>query len=66
MPSALWGEMMSIHFPNVKWLALPMNAFEKLYALKGARSFTTMEKCIEWAIDRALEKIETKETEHAG
>ncbi len=61
MPAVLWHEMMEIYFPNMKWLQVHKDIFDKLYRLTSLHSFPTIENCLESVIDQALEKSEIKE-----
>ena len=49
-PSAVWKEMMEMHFPNTAWLCLRRDAFEQLYEYKMRHGIPTWEQ----AISRAL------------
>jgi hypothetical protein len=54
LKTEIWREMMDIYYPNLAWLCLRRDAFERLYAYKVTHGIPTWEQ----AIERLLPKIE--------
>jgi hypothetical protein len=47
MPVRVWRELMDHHYPNMAWLALNREVFERLYAYRRAHGIPTWEQTIE-------------------
>lgn len=47
MPAARWKELMDHHYPNLAWLALNREVFERLYAFRRERGLSSWEQTIE-------------------
>jgi hypothetical protein len=46
MPVQIWQKMMEQHFPNHAWLYLDRYVFDRLYAHKRSRGFSTWEETV--------------------
>jgi hypothetical protein len=57
MPAAKWKELMDHHYPNMAWLALNRDVFERLYAYRRAHGLSSWEQTIEQLLP-ALEEAE--------
>jgi len=53
MPAGLWQVMMDLYFPNIRWLALRHELFEKLRLLAIKGSYPSLDVCLEDLVDRA-------------
>lgn len=47
MPLAVWKEMMDVYYPNVAWLCLRRDIFDRLQRYKVARGIPTWEEALE-------------------
>ena len=47
LPVAVWKEMMEHYYPNVAWLSLRKDVFDRLYRYKVRRGLPTFEQAIE-------------------
>jgi hypothetical protein len=56
LPVTVWKEMMEMHFPNIAWLCLRRDAFDRLYEYKVRHGIPTWEQ----TIDRVLAADEVK------
>ena len=56
LPVTVWKEMMEMHFPNIAWLCLRRDAFDRLYEYKVRYGIPTWEQ----TIDRVLAADEVK------
>jgi hypothetical protein len=54
MPAGLWQVMMDLYFPNMRWLAVRHELFEKLRLLASIGSYPTLDICLEELVGRAL------------
>jgi hypothetical protein len=57
MPVARWKELMNDHYPNIAWLYLHRDVFDRLYAYRRAHGLATWEE----AIERLLPALENAE-----
>jgi hypothetical protein len=58
LPVKVWKDLMEIYYPNIAWLALERDLFNRLAAFKSARGLPTWE--------RALEALLAESQEPAG
>jgi hypothetical protein len=56
MPINLWNKLMDAYFPDSKWLRMPKDTFDKLYAYKANSAYPTLNRCLEALIDEAQTK----------
>jgi len=54
MPANLWQEMMDIHFPNSRWMRVRKDIYDRLVRYKAQSAFPTLENCLEFILDDAL------------
>ena len=47
LPVRVWKDLMEIYYPNIAWLALERDLFNRLAAFKSARGLPTWERAIE-------------------
>lgn len=57
LPVRVWREMMDMYYPNIAWLSLRRDAFERLYRYKAHRGIPTFEQTLERAIPDVSEEI---------
>jgi hypothetical protein len=57
LPVKIWKQMMEMYYPNMAWLCLRKDAFEKLYQYKSRRSLPTWEGAIESLLANVDEKV---------
>jgi hypothetical protein len=53
LPVDVWRRMMDVYYPNVAWLALRRDLFDRLQRLKTARTLPTWEQLFERLLDTA-------------
>jgi hypothetical protein len=53
LPAGLWQVMMDLYFPNMRWLAVRHELFEKLRLLALNGSYPTVEACLEDVLGKA-------------
>ena len=63
LPVAVWKEMMEHYYPNIAWLGLRKDVFDRLYRYKVRRGIPTFEQAIESILPRE-EGPDTEETVH--
>ena len=63
LPVAVWKEMMEHYYPNIAWLSLRKDVFDRLYRYKVRRGIPTFEQAIESILPRE-EGPDTGETVH--
>jgi hypothetical protein len=56
IPVGTWRELMESHYPNISWLTLHRDVFERLYAFRRARGFTGWDETIEALLAAQLEE----------
>lgn len=61
MPVSLWNNLREAYFPDSKYLRVPHELFDKLYAYKTKSIHPTINKCLESLVDEGLKKFETVE-----
>lgn len=54
MPAGMWQVMMDMYFPNVRWLAVRNELFDKLRLLASTGSYSTLDHCLEDLVGKAL------------
>lgn len=54
MPANLWQEMMDIHFPNSRWMRVRKDIYDRLVRYKAQSAFPTLENCLEFILNDAL------------
>ncbi len=47
LPVGVWKDMMNLYYPNVVWLALRRDVFERLYDFKSRHGIATWEQALE-------------------
>jgi hypothetical protein len=47
LPVAVWKKMMDIYYPNLAWLSLRKDVFDRLYQYKSQRALPTWEQALE-------------------
>jgi len=52
LPVRVWKEMMAHYYPNMAWLALRTDVFDRLYRFKIQRALPTWEQVIETMLNR--------------
>lgn len=57
LPLKTWGELMDAYYPNVAWLALRKDVFEKLYEYKVSQGIPTWEQALEKILAEVGESI---------
>jgi hypothetical protein len=62
LPVQVWQEMMDIYYPNIAWLCLRRDVFNRLSQYKMRRGIPTWEQAVE-SILPAIEKAESKESD---
>ena len=50
LPVRVWNQMMDIYYPNVAWLCLRRDVFDRLYRYKVRHGIPTWEQAIERAL----------------
>lgn len=63
MPVGLWREMMEIYYPNMAWLCLRRDTFERLHEYKMRSGIPTWEQVFERIVPAAVETPEIENTE---
>jgi hypothetical protein len=58
LPVQSWKAMMDIYYPNIAWLCLRRDAFDRLYEYKMRRGLPTWEQALESLLSNADEKVE--------
>jgi hypothetical protein len=62
LPVRAWQEMMNIYYPNLAWLALRRDVFDRLHLYKMVRGIPTWEQAIESLLP-VVEKAESADSE---
>src|SRR6185295_14860823 len=62
LPVRVWQEMMNIYYPNLAWLALRRDVFDRLHLYKMVRGIPTWEQAIESLLP-VLEKAESADSQ---
>ena len=62
LPVEVWQNMMALYYPNIAWLGLRKDVFDRLYQYKIRRGFPTWEQ----ALESILPVVETPEGEPHG
>jgi hypothetical protein len=57
LPVQTWKDLMDAYYPNLAWLALRKDVFEKLYQFKVREGITTWEEAIERALNALPETV---------
>jgi hypothetical protein len=57
LPVKVWKDMMDMYYPNVAWLALHRDTFEKLYQYKMREGIPTWEEALERALNALTETV---------
>lgn len=52
LPVKVWKEMIDMHYPNIAWLCLRRDVFDRLYRYKMKRGLPTWEQAIESLIPK--------------
>jgi hypothetical protein len=60
LPVEVWKHMMDTHYPNVAWLSLQRDTFEKLYLYKVRHGIPTFERVLEKLISEEVPADEVK------
>jgi hypothetical protein len=47
LPVATWRKMMDMHYPNIAWLCLQRDAFQRLFRYKVQHGIPTWEEALE-------------------
>lgn len=55
IPVSTWHSLMESHYPNIAWLTLHRDVFERLYAFRRARGFTGWDEAIDALLAAQLE-----------
>jgi hypothetical protein len=55
LPAKVWKDLMEIYYPNIAWLALDRDVFNRLAAFKSERGLPTWERAIEAMLAQAQE-----------
>jgi hypothetical protein len=58
LPVKVWKDLMEIYYPNIAWLAVERDLFNRLAAFKSARGLPTWERAIEALLAEAQEPAE--------
>jgi hypothetical protein len=53
LPVRVWRQMMEYYYPNIAWLGLRQDVFDRLLQLKKRSALATMEQAIEQLLDSA-------------
>jgi hypothetical protein len=56
LPVQVWKDLMEIYYPNVAWLSLRRDVFDRLAVFKGAHTMPTWEEAIDRLLDAAAER----------
>ncbi len=65
MPASLWQEMMDTHFPNIRWLQVRKDIYERLVKYKALNKFPSLENCVERLLEQALNESNITEKQDA-
>ena len=57
LPISAWTDLLDLYFPNVSWLSLRQNVFDRLYAYRTRRGLTSWEQALEELLERAVEEV---------
>jgi hypothetical protein len=58
LPVQVWKDLMEIYYPNIAWLALERDLFNRLAAFKSERGLPTWERAIEALLAESQEPAE--------
>ena len=58
LPVQVWKDMMNIYYPNVAWLCLRKDVFDRLYQYKVRHGIPTWEQALERILSRAEENAD--------
>ena len=56
MPARLWQEMMDIHFPNMRWLRVSNELYQRLVTQKSQTHFPTLEMYVESILEDSFKQ----------
>ena len=56
LPVQVWKDLMEMYYPNVAWLSLRRDTFDRLAAFKAAHTMPTWERALDQLLDAAAEK----------
>lgn len=56
LPVQVWKDLMEMYYPNVAWLSLHRDVFDRLAAFKAAHTIPTWERALDQLLDAAAEK----------
>jgi hypothetical protein len=64
LPARIWKEMMEIYYPNIAWLCLRRDVFDRLSQYKMQQGIPTWEQTLERLIPEPVQNpVQTKEEE---
>lgn len=58
LPVQAWKDLMEIYYPNVAWLALERDLFNRLAAFKSKRGLPTWERALEALLAESQEQVQ--------
>ncbi len=59
LPVQVWKEMMAHYYPNIAWLCLNQDVFDRLYQYKSHRGLPTWEQALTTLLDASEEEVRT-------
>ncbi len=59
LPVQVWKEMMAHYYPNIAWLCLNQDVFDRLYQYKSRRGLPTWEQALTTLLDASEEGVRT-------
>jgi hypothetical protein len=59
LPVQVWKEMMAHYYPNIAWLCLNQDVFDRLYQYKSHRGVPSWEQALLTLLDASEEKVGT-------
>ena len=65
LPVGVWKEMMDIYYPNIAWLCLRRDVFDKLAQYKMDRGIPTWEEAIERLLNNEIGTLQDEREKHA-
>ena len=57
LPVQVWKEMMAHYYPNIAWLCLNQDVFDRLYQYKSRRGLPSWEQALTALLDSSGEKV---------